>query len=329
MGRARAGCGLAALVLIGGGAYVVIGKGREAARLEPTARGPAKRVRFQEPTDLLTAFRALGPTIVRDPEAAAEWARDNGRNDPVRPGTYDVPGGLMVGRVIDRLRLPVVVKVRIPETNWARRTARLLEKKGVTSADEYMRLVASPSDVSHGLPWRPKTLEGVLFPDTYEFSPGGPAKAVIEEQIAAFRKKVLARAPQAKDWPRVLTIASLIELETGGDGDRATISAVIRNRLRKGMPLQIDASLLYGIQKWRRLTYRDYRTIPGPYNLYRVKGLPPGPICSPSWKSVGAALNPSDSDALYYVAIPGKGTVFSRSFTEHKTRVKALRAAGR
>jgi UPF0755 protein len=118
-----------------------------------------------------------------------------------------------------------------------------------------------------------------------------------------------------------------VEMEVARDDERPLVAAVIWNRLAKKMPLQIDAAINYGIQKWRPLTYDDYKNVDSPYNLYRNKGLPPGPICSPTVKSVQAALNPAENGYLYYVAMPSGQHLFATSLDEHNRNVAKRRAA--
>jgi UPF0755 protein len=122
-------------------------------------------------------------------------------------------------------------------------------------------------------------------------------------------------------------VASLVELEAGTDADRPKIAGVIYNRLKKGMPLQIDAGIMYALGKWKRLHFRDYREVKSPYNLYLHKGLPPSPICSPSLKSIQAALHPATHKYLYYVALPSGQSLFAQTPAEHAHNVKVRLAA--
>jgi UPF0755 protein len=172
-----------------------------------------------------------------------------------------------------------------------------------------------------------ESLEGYLYPDTYDFPPLLGAKAVIIRQLKNFEKKVWEGLNKPKNLHEAIIHGSLVELEAGRDDERPIIAGVIENRLEKGMRLQIDASLLYGIQKWRRLTFADYRNIPGPYNLYRVDGLPPGPICSPTVISIKAALNPAKHDHLYYVALPTGNSLFAPTYEEHKRNIEKRKKA--
>jgi UPF0755 protein len=118
----------------------------------------------------------------------------------------------------------------------------------------------------------------------------------------------------------------MVELEVAKDEERPIVAGVIENRLKRKMPLQIDATLLYGIGKWRRLTFKDYKEIKSPYNTYTHQGLPPGPICSPTVKSIEAALHPATHNYLYYVAMPEGYHLFAETYKEHLANIKKCAA---
>jgi UPF0755 protein len=127
------------------------------------------------------------------------------------------------------------------------------------------------------------------------------------------------------DAKSILTLASIIEGEAKIGSERSLISAVYHNRLRKGMRLQADPTVQYAIPgKQRRLLYRDYE-INSPYNTYRHKGLPPGPINNPGLASIAAALNPSDVDYLYFVAAEDGSHIFSTTWEEHRAAIDRIR----
>ena len=222
--------------------------------------------------------------------------------------------------------------VTIPE-GWNRfRIAQRLQERGVASADEFLELCRQPQrfqDVGLPLP-QEGTLEGYLFPSTYRLPPGSGAETAIRAMLDATRRyvylpyrEVMARRGQSLH--EVLTVASMIEKEAMHDTDRPLIAAVIYNRLKKGMPLQIDATVLYGMGKWKsRVLYRDLQH-PSPYNTYRRKGLPPGPIANPGLASIRAALNPAEVDYLFYVAQADGYHRFTRTYKEHLEAIRAVR----
>jgi len=311
-----------ALIVLVLGACLIAFQGE----LAPTGSGPEFYVRYEKTTPLPTVLKDMQTRgVIRDAEAMRIFAVLTRQPTRVAIGTYRIKNGLGAGEFLGRLRHPIVERVRIPETNWAKRTANLLETKyEVCKADEYMNLVHHPEDFAKDVdfPLPKDSLEGYLYPDTYELAPLIGARAVIERQLKAFQVKVWQGLNKPADLPRLLIVASMVELESGGR-DREKIAGVIENRLAQKMRLQIDASLLYGIQKWRRLTFADYRNLKTPYNTYLHDGLPPGPICSPDVACITAAMHPDQAGKyVYYVALPEGRTIFAATYAEHLKNIK-------
>jgi UPF0755 protein len=321
------GC-LGVLVLLGLGAWTFWS--RLNAGIQATAPGEMRYVRFDENLALVTALTDLQERgIVRNAQAFDLWARIMRKPRLVQRGTYELRPGMDADEILAALRKPVRQMVRLPETNWARRSANLLEKNGVTTAEEYMKLVHSPKEfegvVSFPLP--ETTLEGYLYPDTYDLPPLLGAREVIVRQLQAFERKVWKELNEPENLERLIIVASMIELEVARDDERPVVAGVIENRLRINMRLQIDATVLYALQEWRALTFRDLRETDSPYNTYRNSGLPPGPICSPSIKSVRGALEPAEHNYLYYVALPEGRHLFSATYAEHLANIQKRREA--
>jgi UPF0755 protein len=297
--------------------------------LTPMPDGPAIFIRFWRPLhmgDALTRLQQNG--VVRDHLAMHLYALIRKAPGWVASGTYLVKPGQSPSTVLRDLDQPVRQLVRMPETNWARRDARLLARYQVVTADAYLASVQAPARFKTmvDFPLPSDTLEGYLYPDTYDFPPLLGADSVIERRLKAFQTKVWEKIGKPANLDRILKVASLVELEAGTDEDRSLIAGVIQNRIAKGMPLQIDASIIYSLGKWRRLYYKDYAQIKSPYNLYLHKGLPPTPICSPSLKSIQAALKPAKNSYLYYVALPGGKSLFASTYKEHEGNVEIRRA---
>lgn len=316
-----------ALVLVGlllGAALSVVAFVRNG--IEPLATGEPFYIRFESPANLGVIAEQLRGKVVRQPNALVLYARYQKKNQPVARGTYQLRSGMTADELLTALRKPIQQMVRIPETNFSYRTANLLEQKDVTSAAEYLEWVGKPSEFADVVEFNlPKTsLEGFLFPDTYDLPPLLGARGVIERQLKAFEKRILPLLPDEQTRMRTLIIASMVELEAGVDDERAVIAGVIENRIRKKMRLQIDATVLYGMREWRRLYNRDYRH-DSPYNTYRIDGLPPGPICSPSVASVKAALAPASHEWLYYVALPNRRHLFAKTYEDHLRNVATAR----
>ncbi|CAN5728425.1 hypothetical protein BH11ARM2_BH11ARM2_27920 [soil metagenome] len=313
------------LAVGGGGSAMWLSKGTK-----PTEPGPDTLIRYEGRKSLNAVFADLQKRgIVRDANAAVIWSRFTRQPNMVGTGTYQLRAGQTLDQIVQVLQKPIRHMVRIPETNWAARTSHILEREKVCSAQAYMDLVKNPAafegTVSFPLP--KDSLEGYLYPDTYDLPPLLGARGVVERQLENFQKRVWEGLKQPKDLARAVTIGSLVELEVAVDKERPMVAGVIENRLKKGMRLQIDAAINYGIQKWRPLTLADYKDVDSPYNLYRVDGLPPTPICSPTVASIEAALHPAQHDKLYYVALPDKTSLFAATYEDHLKNVAKRRAA--
>lgn len=286
---------------------------------------PSHYIRIESPQSLSSLLNQFESNrMIRSARATLLLARFSGVRKLIAVGSYEVGPSMSSAEILKKLREPIRRMFRIPETNWSARTARLLQKNNACPAQDYLKLVQRPDQFQNlvTVPLPKESLEGYLYPDTYDIPPLLGANRIITMQLATFQKRVGPLLGQIQDLNRTLTIASLIQLETGNAKDSYFISAVIQNRLLKNMPLQIDASLLYGIGKWRRLTFKDYKTIPGPYNLYTHKGLPPTPICSPTVDSIDAALHPAAVSYIYYLALPNGKTVFATTYAEHLNNIK-------
>ncbi len=244
-------------------------------------------------------------------------------------GTYLIGPGMSAGHILDSLESPVHQMLTLPQNLWASRLGKFLERKEVCTADEYVAAAHDPtqfqSQVTFPLP--KDSLEGYLLPDTYDLPPLIGASAVVERQLKAFERKVWEPLGKPADIQTILTKASLIELEVARDEERPLVASVIENRLKKKMALQIDASVNYALGVWRPLTFKDLREAKGPYNLYRAKGLPPGPICSPSLKSIEAAMHPETTNYLFYVALPDGHSLFAATWAEHQKNIAKRKAA--
>ncbi|MBX3117903.1 MAG: endolytic transglycosylase MltG [Fimbriimonadaceae bacterium] len=300
-------------------------------QLQPTNSAKAFYMRYDNPKTLSAVLDNLQEKgVVRNATVADWYSRISKVPRQVKRGTYQVKPGSTIEEVYKTLQNPVRQMVRIPETYWASRVGPLLEEKGVASATEYAKLIKTPqafqSEVGFPLP-KTGTLEGYLYPDTYDLPPLLGARQTIIRQLKTFEEKVYKKLPPDTNLNRTLTLASMLQLEVKLDNERPIVAGVIENRVKQKMPLQIDATVLYGLQEWRRLTYDDYRNTDSPYNTYRIKGFPPGPICSPTIRNVTAALNPSSHPYLFYVALPEGKHLFSSTYKEHLKNIALRKAA--
>ena len=323
--------GVAILLLIAGGFAGWLY--RETRPL--SARFQPQLVRLHEPLapDAM-AQRLAARKLIRNPRLLAFYLRWKGKQR-IAPGDYEFSPNQSLLEIAHILIEEQFTRnwVTIPE-GWNRfRIARRLHERGIADAQEFLALCRQPQRFRDlGLPLPDKgTLEGYLFPSTYRLPPGSGAetairtmlKATLQQVYLPYQERIKQRGQSLHE---VLTIASMIEKEAMHDADRPLIAAVIYNRLKKGMPLQIDATVLYGMGQWKsRVLYKDLQH-PSPYNTYRRKGLPPGPIANPGLASIRAALNPAKADYLYYVAQADGYHRFTRTYEEHQQAIREVRA---
>jgi len=300
--------------------------------LAPMPVGPEVLVRFDKKTSLRTVLGELAEKgVVRNASAMSLYARLRRDAASVSVGTYSLKPGMTAGEILRALREPLTQIVRLP-IHWIADTAKVLESYNVAKAADYIALTKQPQAfqkyVKFHLP-KTGTLEGYLYPDTYDLPPLLGAKNTIVRQLRTFEKKVLGSGREPRDLNRVLTIASIIQMEVARDDERALVAEVIENRLRRGMRLQIDATALYANQQWKDPKHSDLVRVDSPYNTYLHGGLPPGPICSPSLASIKAAMHPAKNDYLYYVAMPGpeKRSLFASTLAQHEANIRRRKAA--
>lgn len=169
------------------------------------------------------------------------------------------------------------------------------------------------------------SLEGFLFPDTYHFLFGSDTIDIIKLMLNNFDKRFTPElreeiALQKKSIFEIITIASLIEKEAKAKEDKELVSGILWKRLEIGMPLQADATIVYALgEKKDKISIEDTK-IDSPYNTYKYKGLPKGPICNPGLESIKAAIYPKESDYLYYLSTPLGETLFSKTLEEHNIK---------
>lgn len=271
--------------------------------------------------------------IVRWPAGFRLYGRWKGATSSLKPGVYELRRGTGWDVALHKIVSGDVVKVRvvIPEGWTAAQIAERLARVTGKPADSVVALLADTAAPGrYGVPG--PTLEGYLYPATYVFPLGTPPQRMVRAMVQRYRKvwtpPMHARADSLGMSERdVVTLASIVEKEAKTWTERPTISAVYHNRLRIGMPLQADPTVQYALGVHQaRLLYRDIREVAdNPYNTYRRRGLPPGPIASPSRGAIEAALRPADVPYLYFVAQPNGTHVFTRSLAEHNAAKRTIR----
>jgi UPF0755 protein len=252
-----------------------------------------------------------------------------GRQGKFKPGFYSLNTGMHYGEVFSILEEGPNMQARltIPEGLTVHETAEKVARVTPISVEDFCEAASlGDYDVAHIPDANQDDLEGFLFPKTYDIEVQVGARYIVEMLLDQFNREtedlVWSQAEQLgiSDYEAVI-VASLIEREAAVDDERSLVAAVIYNRLKTDMLLQIDATVQYALPQWKEsLTYEDLR-IPSSYNTYLNKGLPPTPICSPGLASIKAALNPAQVDYLYYVAT-GDGRHFFTSDYDEFLRVK-------
>lgn len=266
--------------------------------------------------------------ILKSDQKVRIVAKVLGYRSKIKAGKYEIAGGISSYELLKQLVLGKVTNelITIPEGKTARQIAALLQDRIEIDSSRFMQLVNDANYIQK-LGVEAPTLEGFLFPDTYNFYWGMNEEQVIRIMVdqfkASFSDTLLSRAAESDlSVLELITLASIIEGESVVDSERRIISAVYRNRLKRGMRLQADPTIQYIVKDGpRRLLNRDLR-IDSPYNTYLYPGLPPGPINNPGLASIRASLYPAEVDYLYFVANGDGSHTFSRSLREH-LRAKA------
>ena len=256
------------------------------------------------------------------------WARLTKADRKIKSGEYEFIEPLSPLELLRRLTQGESRRfvVTIPEGKTLQEIAAILAAKGLGTEESFLCLNTDPVFLDRwGLPHQ--GMEGYLFPDTYYLSRFATAEEILGKMIERFYRiftpALYRQADRLHMSPHeVVTLASLVEKETGAASERPFVSAVFHNRLKKGMLLQCDPTVIYGIENFDGNLTRLHLQTPTPYNTYIFPGLPPGPIASPGLHSILATLNPADRPYLYFVA-KGDGThEFSSDLASHNRAVQ-------
>lgn len=265
--------------------------------------------------------------VLRYPRLLALWARATGKDRQVRWGEFLVTTPLSPLDLLARVtsRPDALHAVTIPEGLTVREVVRALAAAGFGAEESFFCLLNDPEFLAaEDLP--PEGPEGFLFPDTYGFPLAMPPDRILRAMVRRFREvftpalvaKAAALGLSAHD---AVTLASLVEEEAQRADERRLVAAVFVNRLRKGMPLQSDPTVLYGRDdEDRTITHADLHR-PTPYNTYTIAGLPPAPIANPGRAALEAAVDPAPVDYLYFVARGDGSHQFSSTLAEHNAAV--------
>jgi UPF0755 protein len=309
--------GAVALMLVLWGVSTYAGPGPKAVNGQETTVMLRRGAGLAEIADTLEsagAIRSSGVFLLA--------ARVTGAASALKAGEYAVPSGASMASVLDKVRRGEVVRhfVTIPE--------------GVTSETAVEILMRSP--VLTGAAAVPA--EGTILPETYDIQRGEDRGVVLQRMIDAQDKLIRQLWPQRSEGLPVrtpeeaITLASIVEKETGLPAERPRVAAVFVNRLNQGMRLETDPTVIYGLTGGRPLgrgLRRSELSAPTPYNTYLIAGLPPGPIANPGRASIAAVLNPPRTEELFFVADGTGGHVFAKTFDQHLRNVGRWREVER
>ncbi len=268
--------------------------------------------------------------LVNSPHLFRFYAKVSGRERRVQAGTFEIPTNASVRQVIEILVRGRTAEQQlvIPEGLMLTEVAATVDRQlGVPA--ESLLAAARDSVLRARVGTGAATLEGYLYPETYRLPVTATARDIVARMVLEFERHWKAAWNARLDTlnmtrQEIVILASIIEGEVRYGPDRRYVSSVYHNRLRRGMRLQADPTVIYALGVRRRLFERDYQT-PSPYNTYLIDGLPPNPIAQPSAASLEAALYPLESDFLYFVARPDGKHVFSRTLREHNAAVREVR----
>ena len=271
------------------------------------------------------ALEAAG--LVRDARAVEWYTRLKELDGKLQAGEYELSAAWPTRVIIDRLTTGRVrtYKVVLPEGIRASEIATRLAAAEVVDAQAFMALVEDPA-FTHSLGIEADRLEGYLFPETYRLPRGLDTARVIRILVSEFDQAWADVAPLAAkrgmSQHEIVTLASIVEKETAAPEERPLIAAVFVNRLERGMRLETDPTVIYGIADFdgnlRRVHLRDASN---PYNTYKIKALPPGPIANPGLDALRAVVQPAETEYLYFVSKNNGTHHFSKTYREHTNAV--------
>ena len=293
--------------------------------VEPT--GPARIEVVKGDTLSTVAEKLEAAGIIGSATLFKVEARMDGHGTSIKTGRYTFEPGADTDAILAKLtagEAVPTVSVTVPEGLTLSETAQTVAGSTEVSADEF-QAAARRKDYGYAFleNRQVETTEGYLFPRRYDFEKGVTAAQIVDRMLGQYLLETegldLAGARQRLDLTEheLVTVASLIEKESANAEERPVIASVIYNRIRDDMPLQIDATIQYALERPKeKLSYADLK-VDSPYNTYENAGLPPGPICSPSLQSLRAAMEPAETDHLYYVLkANGREHFFTNNYDE-------------
>jgi UPF0755 protein len=267
-----------------------------------------------------------GNGIIANKDLFMLWTRLLGNSRKIKAGEYLLNSGMAPVRVIEILTRGIIITypVTVPEGFSIEQIGDILAANGLADKKLFVSLAHEPGVIKkYGISG--PSLEGFLYPDTYQFGKGLPPSLIIDVMVKRFWEIVGPYMDRIKGLKmtveEVITLASIVEKETGTAEEMPLIASVFLNRLRNGMRMESDPTVIYGMNDFTgNLTRKDLLEST-PYNTYVIRGLPPGPISNPGLASIKAVLYPAETDYLYFVSKNDGTHYFSSSLEEHNRAV--------
>ena len=287
---------------------------------------------FEQGTPTSQIFRKLAREgVVEDAHLAEIYYRLYRGKTRLQAGEYQFDKPMPIDEAINRMGRGEVLThaVVVPDGLTAEETFQLFWSRGIGGPEGFQRAVRG-TELLPGLTSGVSDLEGFLFPDTYLVTRSTPARAIVDMMTAQFRKNFTPDMREKAERLRLsiaqaVTLASIVEKESGLSREGPTIASVYLNRLKRGMRLQADPTVIYALEragKYDGNLRRVDLSLDSPYNTYRYPGLPPGPIAAPGKASLAAAAHPADVDFLYFVSRNDGSHEFARTLDEHNRNVQ-------
>ncbi|MGO4546141.1 endolytic transglycosylase MltG [Paenibacillus sp. 2TAB23] len=336
---------------------IIIGTGSVAlyiwSSLQPTAAGEVQRVEIPKGTSANKVADLLEQQgMIKNAFIFKYYLKLKDEGGRFQAGIYELNPGMDNDTIIEKLNAGATVaaetiRFTIPEGFTVLQIADKLAEEKLIDREKFIGLIAAQknwgdAEAVRSIPESDKLherLEGYLFPETYEMKKDSTEEDIINRMVSELDRK-LAELPEG--WMDVLderkisfhdllTIASLVEREVVVDEERALVAGIIYNRIADGMKLQIDATVQYSLDKPKERLYEKDLLVDSPYNTYKVEGLPPGPIASPSLASIQAALYPEETEFFFYVTKKdgSQSHLFAKTYKEHLRNIeKSNQTAG-
>jgi UPF0755 protein len=311
-------CLLMVVIIVGFGVFFT----------RPARKGGINQViTIREGMSLKEVAGALkGNGIITNKDLFMLWTRLLGNSRKIKAGEYLLNSGMAPVRIIEILTRGIIITypVTVPEGFSIEQIGDILAANGLADKKLFVSLAHEPGVIKkYGISG--PSLEGFLYPDTYQFGKGLPPSLIIDVMVKRFWEIVGPYMDRIKGLKmtveEVITLASIVEKETGTAEEMPLIASVFLNRLRNGMRMESDPTVIYGMNDFTgNLTRKDLLEST-PYNTYVIRGLPPGPIANPGLASIKAVLYPAETDYLYFVSKNDGTHYFSASIEEHNRAV--------